>query len=464
MKKMVSILIIGLFLINGSTFASSTLENLITNEEKIEEIDRVENIKNLRNNDWYWYPSLNNYAPNGMPDFDQRQDNWKDPIYHSYSFCGPTAIANIFWYLDSKFSNTTGIPGDGNDLFPLVQDYNALSEPNPGPFSDDHNFNNVDDLMSSWDQNENKFGNELIEKIAWYVDTNSCRSGDHLIGTYPDRMLYGVRQWFHDVGLSHSFDIELYSTFYTGEHDGLSFEQLTSFIKNGSYAIIGLYVFNQNLDPVSAHWVTVAGIASSQLNIAISNPVRDTTNPTFDYMLHNDANIVSHDIYTINIESPLPEQGSWYLDDYLLNHYPIVVSSLIISQINGSPPIKPIRPIGPKNAEFGVEHFYSSNTLDLDGDQIYYLFDWGDGTNSGWIGPKKSGEKCNVSHIWDNTGNYEIKVKAKDENGAESEWSDPLEVAMPKNKVMNSGFFELIKNHPILFPLLRLFLNLKGVI
>ena len=69
-----------------------------------------------------------------------------------------------------------------------------------------------------------------------------------------------------------------------------------------------------------------------------------------------------------------------------------------------------------------------------------------------------------MSHIWDNTGNYEIKVKAKDENGAESEWSDPLEVAMPKNKVMNSGFFELIKNHPFLFPLLRLFLNLKGVI
>lgn len=98
-----------------------------------------------------------------------------------------------------------------------------------------------------------------------------------------------------------------------------------------------------------------------------------------------------------------------------------------------SPPDKPSRPSGPTAGEVGVTYTYSSSTEDVDGDEVHYLFDWGDGTNSGWLGPYNSGEIAEAPHKWSVEGNYSIKVKAKDIYGAESEWSDPLVVSMPKS-------------------------------
>ena len=128
-----------------------------------------------------------------------------------------------------------------------------------------------------------------------------------------------------------------------------------------------------------------------------------------------------------------------------------------------NPPNKPDRPNGPNDGKVRQTYTFTSTSTDPENDQIYYLWSWGDG-NSEWIGPYNSGEEVSTSHTWGEEGNFEVKVKSKDINGAVSDWSDQLIVSMPKNKVMNSVFFELIKNHPFLFPLLRLFLNLKGVL
>jgi len=99
---------------------------------------------------------------------------------------------------------------------------------------------------------------------------------------------------------------------------------------------------------------------------------------------------------------------------------------------SNSPPDKPERPSGPSSGNIGVSYSYSSHAVDRDGDLIYYLFDWGDGSNSGWLGPYNSSQDVNASHTWSEIGSYNIKVKVKDVNGAESEWSDPLPVSMPK--------------------------------
>jgi len=53
------------------------------------------------------------------------------------------------------------------------------------------------------------------------------------------------------------------------------------------------------------------------------------------------------------------------------------------------------------------------------------MWDWGDGSYSAWLGPFDSGEVISASHAW-SKGSYNIKVKAKDVLGAESNWSDPL--------------------------------------
>lgn len=91
---------------------------------------------------------------------------------------------------------------------------------------------------------------------------------------------------------------------------------------------------------------------------------------------------------------------------------------------SGGAPNKPSSPDGPSEGAVDVEYEFSTKTKDPQGDDVYYLFQWGDGTDSGWLGPFPSDTQQSASHTWDEEGEYRIKVKAKDENGAESVWSN----------------------------------------
>lgn len=125
-------------------------------------------------------------------------------------------------------------------------------------------------------------------------------------------------------------------------------------------------------------------------------------------------------------------------------------------------PKKPQTPTGENQGSAGKEYSYKTATIDPQGDQVYYKWNWGDGTESDWLGPYDSGDPCESLHSWTEKGDYNIIVKAKDIYGKESEWSDPLEVSMPKSKTINTNlfFFRFLKLHPNLFPILRQLLGL----
>jgi formylglycine-generating enzyme required for sulfatase activity len=112
-----------------------------------------------------------------------------------------------------------------------------------------------------------------------------------------------------------------------------------------------------------------------------------------------------------------------------------------ISGSENHAPITPNRPEGTTSGKPGTIYSYETAAVDPDGDQIYYWFNWGDESNSGWLGPYTSGIIINASHGWEAKGNYEIKVKAKDIHGLESDWSNSLPISMPKNLEFHS-FFE----------------------
>ena len=95
------------------------------------------------------------------------------------------------------------------------------------------------------------------------------------------------------------------------------------------------------------------------------------------------------------------------------------------------PPLTPGKPSGEAKGKVGVKYTYTAVTTDADSDQLYYQFNWGDGTTSEWIGPYNSGVVANASHTWTKKGSYGIKVKAKDIYGAESNWSEPMPITMP---------------------------------
>ena len=126
------------------------------------------------------------------------------------------------------------------------------------------------------------------------------------------------------------------------------------------------------------------------------------------------------------------------------------------------PPDKPTKPNGPLEGNVGVEYTYSTSSIDPNNENIYYFFDWGDGSDSGWIGPYVSGEIVEATHSWSEQDNYEIKTIAQDINGTKSVWSDPLPIEMPKNKAFNSNFILLewlFERFPNAFPILRFLLT-----
>jgi len=114
-----------------------------------------------------------------------------------------------------------------------------------------------------------------------------------------------------------------------------------------------------------------------------------------------------------------------------------------------NPPDKPIGS-GPTNGKIGVSYSYNFFLKDTDGDSMFLLIDWGDGTHDGWIGSYNSGEEVEVSHIWNEQGSYTIRYKAKDSLGAESDYGT-FSVNIPRNKaIKNTIIYQFLEKFPIL--------------
>ncbi len=128
---------------------------------------------------------------------------------------------------------------------------------------------------------------------------------------------------------------------------------------------------------------------------------------------------------------------------------------------NSLPPVKPQAPSGPANGKVNTEYTYTSSTTDPNGDQVSYIFDWGDGSVSSWVGPYNSGATASAKKTYTTGGTYQIKVVAKDSHGKLSEWSDPLSISMPYSyEPPFMQFLErLFELFPHAFPLLRLILG-----
>jgi len=108
--------------------------------------------------------------------------------------------------------------------------------------------------------------------------------------------------------------------------------------------------------------------------------------------------------------------------------------TIIVSGEQSNPPAKPSSPYGPLNGGIGQTLTYSTSTTDPDTDDVYYMFDWGDGTTSTWIGPYTSGATGSTTKTWNKQGTYQVKAIAKDTHGKLSEWSDPRSVEIPRTR------------------------------
>lgn len=102
------------------------------------------------------------------------------------------------------------------------------------------------------------------------------------------------------------------------------------------------------------------------------------------------------------------------------------VQNLAAANAN-QPPDNPDQPVGPTTGGTAINYSYITSTTDPEGQQVYYLWSWGDSI-SDWLGPFDSDASAEAVHQWSASGDYTVKVKAKDSAGIESGWSDPITV------------------------------------
>ena len=189
------------------------------------------------------------------------------------AYCGPTAVANCLWWFDA-------VPG-------------GMNAP------------------------------ELIELLAEYFHTNPYW------GTYVDSMQIGLEQYFQDYGFALEESTFVQPNFFEME-DSLK-------VCQNIILLLGFWWWDEYEERwwrAGGHYVTMAGVCSESLKIALSDPDRDGAvggapgrvrppeHPpagTYGPDLHDDPTFVSHDIYTsiIDPDNPSPGNPYWEIADYI---------------------------------------------------------------------------------------------------------------------------------------------------
>jgi hypothetical protein len=249
---------------------------------------------------WYVKPAYPDYAPSGMPDFDENQDAW-GPGPGIYTWCGPVAVANSLWWLDSEFEPSPVSPPTINDHFNLVTTYGQW---------DDHDPQNVD---------------PLVRNLAFLMDTDDMQlPHDGHIGTRWQDMESGIKQYLIQQGVAGMFEVhnQTYPQFEWMESEIEKCQDVELFLEFWQWT--GSQWTNQSITNPSlefGHFVTCAGVNSTTNELLISDPLQDAfeagvaprggrspvPHPAgHPSQVHNDTQFVSHDAYLAIAWTPPP--------------------------------------------------------------------------------------------------------------------------------------------------------------
>jgi hypothetical protein len=303
--------------------------------------------------EWYFKPDQPDQefaAPNGMPDFDQNQEDW-------VAFCGPSAVANCLWWYNAV------PPGmSPPELIELLAAYF-----NTGPSG-----TTVENMEIGLEQYFRDYGFALKETTFWMPDFHEME--DSLERSQDIILLLGF--WWYDGGAAQGFK--------RGDVDGdgmpASVSDLTTLLHGPPFLcddaadinddgildtldcvyLADYFVYGGPLPPPfpgcgydptpdqlgcasyphcpgewwreGGHYITMAGVNSEKRELAISDPDRDQCenvpgwpgrvlplggHPPHqgDPYVHNDPQMVSHDIYISLLDPEFPSPGSdkWIL-------------------------------------------------------------------------------------------------------------------------------------------------------
>ncbi|MDZ7725762.1 MAG: cohesin domain-containing protein [candidate division KSB1 bacterium] len=122
---------------------------------------------------------------------------------------------------------------------------------------------------------------------------------------------------------------------------------------------------------------------------------------------------------------------------------PVLTAAGVIS-INlpvNRPPEQPAAPAGPDELQVSESGEFIVQTVDPEGDSLYYKMDWGDSSFADWQGPYTGGSEQRFEHSWSTSGTYAVRVRARDAQDHLSEWSEVKSVQV--NSVFRRQFLML---------------------
>jgi len=253
----------------------------------------------------YWKEKWHDYALSGMPDFDQKQDEWGEDS-SKWTYCGPMAAANSLWWFDSKFEDPDSPPPPIiSDSYPLVT-----------------NFGN------SWDDHDPRNVISLTNKLAELMKTST------VTGTQVNDLADGIEAYIAQQGLTSDYSVTVVvsPTFQLIEDEVRRSEDAILLLGFWQIRWVGWPIPWPEPFRIGGHYVTVAGVDSENSLLALSDPFFDRAeiglpwygrvrpNPHLPLhplpgpitdTLHNDAWFASHDVY---LAAPsFTPGGTWQL-------------------------------------------------------------------------------------------------------------------------------------------------------
>lgn len=267
--------------------------------------------------------SFSDYAPFGVPDFDQKQSNWfimtGPPPVQKWTHCGPVALANCLWWYDSKYDTCQPPPN-------ICNSYHLL------------------DPFGHWDDHDAQNVIPFVDSLAKYARTNIAGSGTNVFD-----LASGAQAWLDSTHVSTYYTVRVQPVDPVFGYDWIRAQVVAS---QNVILLIGFWQESMTgyCERIGGHYVTVAGTSTDPLDSAlcISDPYFDNSEPLAHApSIHNDAQYISgphgtryHDHYQV---SPLtcmmfpPQQFRAQLTGYPVN----AGSALFFAGLNNFDPAVP---------------------------------------------------------------------------------------------------------------------------
>ncbi|MBI4895857.1 MAG: discoidin domain-containing protein [Candidatus Aenigmarchaeota archaeon] len=285
------------------------------------------------------------------------------------------------------------------------------------------------------------FLGELDTRVSRFIfDTTSAENGNHLITAISCNQV-GCSNSSINIDVENNAVDEKYDFSIQPEYRSYTIEENNKLNLMFTLKNIGLindrYLISYKMNP---DWVT----SLSSRDIYINKEDEKTINVSI--IAGNSESVLELEVYSY---------GSTVLKKALVN-FSIANVNLSSNTSTGKKPSQPLL-IGRTSGFVNIPYQFTAESIDPNNKQLRYEWDWnGDGVVDETSNILNSGNVDNRSHVFSNTGVYNIKVRAMNVDNNRSEYSEYLRIVINESSLPSNS----IPSQPLLIGRTSGFVNI----